>query len=56
MFTVGFTPEKRDQLRVAYNKAVADDKETFWFECNEYVTEYTKYVLEGLDTRFERMK
>lgn len=48
-----FDARKRDELRVAYNKAAAAQHESFVFEGNEWHTQYAKYMLEYLDTRFE---
>jgi hypothetical protein len=48
-----FTPEKRDRLRTAYNKAVATHQDTFMFDGVELVTDYAKYLLEYLDTVFK---
>ena len=52
MTAVWFTPETRDKLRAAYDKAKADGKETFWFDCVEYVVAYAGYLLEHLDEKF----
>lgn len=49
--TVTFTPEKRDLLRGAYIKAVDGDNNEFTFGGNLYNTDYTKYLLEYLDTK-----
>jgi hypothetical protein len=47
-----FTPEKRDQLREAYEKAKAAGAEVFTFEGHELLVAYTKYLLEYLDSMF----
>ncbi len=54
---ITFTPEVRDQLRVAYDKAVKEGVDTFDFECDgvevELVVDYAKYLLEFLDMRLQ---
>lgn len=50
--TVAFTSQKRDALRVAYNRAVGKGQEKFTFNGREYLTAYAKYVLEYLDGQF----
>lgn len=47
--SIVFTPEKRDQLRAAYNQAVENNEDIFVFEGNELVTDYAKYLLMHLD-------
>ena len=54
---ITFTPEVRDRLRVAYNKAVDEGVDTFDFEHDgvevEFVVDYAKYLLEFLDMRLQ---
>lgn len=54
MNTVEFTATKRDALRKAYDKAVADKLDQFRFECNEYYVPYAGYLLVYLDNQFRR--
>lgn len=51
-----FTIEKREQLRKAYEEAVAMGVEAFGFEGNEYLVSYARYLLEYLDERLEPKK
>lgn len=39
------------RFKVAYNKAVADNVDTFLFDGNEFVVGYAKYLIEYLDSR-----
>lgn len=48
-----FTPEVRDQLRVAYDEAVDEGVDTFEFMEVEFVVGYAKYLLEFLDMRLQ---
>jgi hypothetical protein len=50
--TVAFTVESLGEFKKAYNKAVSDGVETFWFEGNEYVPGYAKYLIEYLEQQF----
>lgn len=45
-----FDREKRDALRKAYEKAIAEGKESFIFEGHEMLVAFVKYVLEYLDS------
>lgn len=54
MNTINFTEQKRDQLREAYDKAVAAKLDVFEFESNEVLTQYAKYMLEYLDSVMPR--
>lgn len=47
--TITFTPEKRDELRAAYDLAVENGEEVFEFEGNEVLVDYAKYLLMHLD-------
>jgi hypothetical protein len=44
----------RERLRKAYQKAVAENRSTFFFETNEFVTAYAKYLIEFLDGRLDK--
>ena len=48
---IEFTPEKAKRLKKAYEAAVKENKNSFIFEGNEFVTGYAKYVLEYLAMR-----
>lgn len=39
----------RDRFRKAYNQAVKENKDSFTFDGNEFVTNYAKYLLQYLD-------
>jgi hypothetical protein len=45
---IEFTPEKAKQLQKYYLYALKEKKITFFFEGNEYVTHYAKYLIEHL--------
>lgn len=45
------TTENVALLRQAYDKAVAQNKETFTFQGEEFATSYAKYLLEWLDNQ-----
>jgi basic membrane lipoprotein Med (substrate-binding protein (PBP1-ABC) superfamily) len=49
---VSFTPEKLKKFRTAYKNAVDSKKDVFVFEGNGFVTEYAKYMIQYLDTKF----
>lgn len=49
---VSFTPEKRDELQKAYDKAQKDEAESFTLDGNEYLVTYARYLLEYLDQVF----
>jgi len=53
---VSFTPEKRDSLRRAYNKAQKNEEESFTWDGNEYLVSYARYLLEYLDYLFGEEK
>lgn len=53
---VDFTPEMRDRLRRAYDKALRDKTETFKLDGNEHLVAYVKYLLEYLDGMFGKGK
>ena len=39
-----------DKLEEAYNKAVEEDKKSFFIEDQEFLTDYAKYLIEYLKT------
>ena len=45
---VVFTPESAIALRVAYNRAVKDNVESFTFEGSQFATSHAKFLLEYL--------
>lgn len=47
--TIRWDRPMRERLRKAYSAAVAESKDQFTFEGNEYVTRYAMYLLEHLD-------
>ncbi|HYE68811.1 MAG TPA: hypothetical protein VEA58_09385 [Anaerovoracaceae bacterium] len=49
---VTFDKPKLERLKKVYQKAVEDKKESFIFEGNEYVVNFTKYVIEYLESQF----
>jgi hypothetical protein len=51
---IAFTPAKRDQLRKAYDAAKAAGQDQFDFEGIELLVSYARYLLEYLDTQFQR--
>lgn len=48
---IKFDRKKYKKLQMAYNRAVAAEKDQFKFDDNDYVTRYAKYLLEYLDDR-----
>lgn len=46
---VSFDIPTRDRFRKAYEASKEMGLETFWFDGNEYVVAYVKYLLEYLD-------
>jgi hypothetical protein len=50
---VSFTPKTRDALRKEYDQAVEDNKDSFVFDGNEFVTGYAKYLLQYLDGQYD---
>lgn len=49
-----FNEDKLKRLMVAYEKAVHNNKNSFWFDGCEYLTSYAKYVIEYLKTKFKK--
>lgn len=49
MKLVEFTPEKRDRLKHAYERAVKRGDDKFTFDGDVYLVSYAKYVLEYLN-------
>lgn len=48
-----FDKEKTEELRVAYDTAVADDAEQFLFHGHVLLVSYAKYLLQYLEGRFK---
>jgi hypothetical protein len=51
---INFDRPKTERLREAYNLAVSEGLEQFRFEGQELVTAYAKYLLEYLDSKFNK--
>jgi hypothetical protein len=50
---ITFTPALFKKLKSAYNKAVKENKDSFVFEGDEWLTSYAKYVIEYLTPKFK---
>lgn len=48
---IHWTKPMRERLRKAHKKAIKDNKDSFIFENNEYVTRFAGYLLEYLDKK-----
>jgi hypothetical protein len=48
--TVTFDRAKLERLKTAYQNALKDKAETFWFEGKEYLVSYARYLIEYLET------
>lgn len=48
-----FDNAKLERLKAAYKKAVENGKESFFFDGQEYLTTYAKYVIEYFKTKFK---
>ncbi len=53
MTTINMTQERYEQLREAYDEAVANDQEQFNFQGIDMYTPYVKYLLEYLENRYD---
>jgi hypothetical protein len=51
--TIHFTPEMRDRLQEAYDRATLARKDVFIFNGHEYYTKYAKYLLQYLSSQFD---
>lgn len=47
--TILWTKPMLERFRKAYQKAVADQVDTFMFDGNEFVVGYAKYLIQYLD-------
>jgi hypothetical protein len=56
METITFTPELLAKLKREYKKAISKNIDTFLFEGNELLVSYTKYLIEYLETVFNKNK
>lgn len=56
MKMINFDRQKLRELKTLYNKAVKENKESFMYNGDEYLTSYAKYVIEYLETRFNETK
>jgi hypothetical protein len=52
MVTLTWTKDKLKRFKKVYSKAVAENEESFFFEGNEFVTGYAKYLIEYLSPKF----
>ena len=50
---ITFTATKFKKLKTIYNKAVKEQKESFTFEGDEWLTQYAKHVIEYLTPKFK---
>jgi hypothetical protein len=55
MAHIDFNKGKALEFKKAYEKAVESGKETFWFEDQEIVVDYAKYMLEYLSIEFGKL-
>lgn len=46
---IEFTKEKYLSLKLLYEKAVLEGRDTIWFENNQLLVSYTKYLLQHLE-------
>lgn len=53
MSAVNFNKELFEQFKEKYNEALKEDKKTFVFEGEEYVTTYAYWVIQYLSGLFE---
>lgn len=53
MKEIGFDKQKLDRLILAYDCAVYMRLESFWFEGQEYLTSYAKYLIEYLKCKIK---
>jgi hypothetical protein len=53
MKTILWTKHKLKEIKKAYAKALELKQESFFFEGNEFVTEYAKYLIEYLEPQFQ---
>jgi hypothetical protein len=44
-----------EELRIAYNKAVEEKKDSFTYNELPLVTDYVKYLLEYADSQFKKL-
>lgn len=51
---VEFTPQKLKDLKDSYKSAVKYNQDSFWFDGNEVITSYAKYLIEYLDMQFKK--
>lgn len=54
MTNVTFDEEKLRRLKKAYDEAVKNQKDSFFFDGQEYLTSYAKYLIEFLTTKFKK--
>lgn len=50
---INFDSQKLKELKSCYNTAIKENKESFIFKGDEYLTTYAKYVIEYLENEFK---
>jgi hypothetical protein len=56
MKEINFTPHLFRKLKTAYRNAIRQGQDVFIFEGNEILTQYAKYLIEYLQTKFKNVK
>ncbi len=56
MKMISFDKRKLKELKNLYNKAIKENKESFTYNGDEYLTSYAKYLIEYLETVFNKNK
>lgn len=51
--TVTFTKQTFESLKQCYNKASKNNEEVFYFQGNQILTQYAKYLIEYLTPNFK---
>lgn len=49
-----FDEDKFRRFKAAYQKALDDKQDTFFFEGGEWLVSYAKYVIEHLTSKFKK--
>lgn len=50
--TMTFTPDRLEELRMAYNQAIEAGQSMFVFDGHELLVTYASYLIEHLDAEF----
>ena len=53
---ISWTKPMLKAFKIAYDKAIKEKLESFYFENNEYFTSYAKYIIEYLEPQFLNKK